>query len=279
MKLSNRDIIMIAAAAALLVSTIVLGYFVFKEEKQTDSDLRVDDVYFVMEAADEERSQIKIVVFISNIGNKDVEKLQIRAFTVETGSNLAMDDSSTTINDVEQKTTVEGNLIVDVPNNESYRMELLIFKDDKLEIRGSGTIDLADVGASYDYRTYPGYDDDDAMYADSPSEDAAISWFGGACVMLIIAGVVIGIIVYAAVKTGKKDEDQKEQFFREGPPPMPRHLRRIEPRLEEFEDKAMEEQLLEREAKRHKKMEKSRAEKFAPPLKEEKKDKKETADE
>jgi len=274
MKVDRRDIALVIAASVLLVSTVVLGYYVFKEDKTKDSDLKVEDVYFLMEGSNTERSQIEIIVFISNIGDKDVSKLEIRAFTVETGSNLAMDDSSATINDVIQQTTVEGNLIVDVPNNDTYRMELLIFKDEKLEIRGSGTIDLTGVGASYDYRNYPSYDtvDDDAMGIGPTGNGEAASLFGGVCVMLIIVGVVVGVILYFALRTGNKPPKDGEEFFQNGPPPPPRHMRRMEPRLEEFGDRNMEEQLLEREARRQRTSERPKLEKVAPPLKEEKKD-------
>ncbi len=276
MKFNNRDILLVVVAVALLVGTIVLGYFVFKTEDKKESDLRVDDVFFLMESSNTERSRIEIIVFISNIGDKDVGKLEIRAFTVETASNLAMDDSSATINDVIQQTTVEGNLIVDVPNNDTYRMELLIFKDEKLEIRGSGTIDLTGVGASYDYRDYPDYadDDDDNSYGAGVDDEAA-SLFGGVCILLIIVGVVVGVILYIALKAGNKPPKEGEEFFQNGPPPPPRHMRRMEPKLEEFGDRNMEEQLLEREARRQRSSDRPKPEKVAPPLKEEKKDHKE----
>lgn len=235
MKLNNRDIILIVAVTALVATTIFLGYFVFKTEDKKESDLQVEEVYFVMERANSESSQIEIIVFISNVGNKDVEELKIRAFTVESGSNLAMDDSSTTINDVKQQTTVEGQLIVDVPNNDTYRMELLIFKDDKLEIRGSGTIDLTGIGTSYDYRNYPSYDSadgDDNVYG---APETAASFSGGFCIIIVVAGVVIGIIIYAVVKSRKPPKNDKGPQLKSGHPPNSRELKRIEPRLEDFE--------------------------------------------
>jgi len=269
MNLQRRDYIMAGAIVVLLIGSILLGYFVFREEKNKESDLRVDDVYFKMEGANSQRSQIKIVVFISNIGNEDVGKLQIRAFTVETGNNLAMDDSSATINDVKQQTTVEGNLFVDVPNNDSYRMELLIFKDDKLEIRGSGTIDLTDVGASYDYRNYPSYsDDDDAMNSAPAMSEAPFSLLGGVCLFLLIGGVIVGLIIFAAHKTNK-DEKRKEEQFREGPYPPYRQFRRPEPRLEEFEEGMKEESDQEKGPRESRPLELRKKERSAPSAKEE----------
>ncbi|MGA1819982.1 MAG: hypothetical protein ACMUHU_03125 [Thermoplasmatota archaeon] len=271
MNLERRDYILAGAIVALLIGSILLGYFAFREDKEKASDLRVDDVYFKMEGANSQRSQIKIVVFISNIGNEDVGKLHIRAFTVETGSNLAMDDSTTTINDVKQQTTVEGNLLVDIPNNDSYRMELLIFKDDKLEIRGSGTIDLTDVGASYDYRDYPLYDNDYGDGASMADEAAAFSWFGGACLFLMIVGVIIGIIIFAVYKT-KKDERTEAEFFRDGPYPPPRHSRRTEPRLEEFDGGSREEPELERGPRERRPLELGRKERPPSDAKEDEKE-------
>ncbi|MBN1389136.1 MAG: hypothetical protein JXA22_00680 [Candidatus Thermoplasmatota archaeon] len=203
MKFDRRDIILVSAAVLLLVITIVLGYFVFKVEEKKESDLIVEDVQFIMRGADSERSRIEIAVFISNVGNKDVGNLKIRAFTVETGSNLAMDDSSTTLTDVRQQTTVEGDLMVDIPNNDSYRMELLIFREDRLVIRGSGTIDLENVGAPNDYRNYPAYDDDDVSPDDAfgASEGEVTGLLGIACVFFLIVCVIVGLIIYASVRS------------------------------------------------------------------------------
>lgn len=235
MKFDRKEIILASAAVLLLIVTIVLGYLAFKGEEKKESDLRVEDVQFIMRGADSERSRIEIAVFISNIGNEDVNKLKIRAFTVETGSNLAMDDSSTTLTDVKQQTTVEGKLMVEIPNNDSYRMEMLIFKDDRLVIRGSGTIDLADVGAPNDYRNYPTVDDDDEAGDDLlSSEPAAFSLLGAACVFFLIVCVIVGVIIYVAVRSGTDSHKEKVPFS-EGPPPPPMMRMRTEPRREEFE--------------------------------------------
>ena len=145
-------------------------------------------------------------------------------------------------------------------------MELLIFKDEKLEIRGSGTIDLTGVGASYDYRNYPAYADDDDDDSRRMSDDAAsFSWFGGICVMLLIAGVIIGIIVYGVVKAGKTPSGSGVGQHWEG---GPRQHRRTEPRLEEFGERTDEE--LDHERRRPRR-ERAVPERLAPPLKEEKK--------
>ncbi|MBN1539145.1 MAG: hypothetical protein JW939_03300 [Candidatus Thermoplasmatota archaeon] len=234
MRFSNRDIILSLAAVLLLVVTVVLGYFVFKEEDKKESDLRVEDVQFIMRGADSERSRIEIAVFISNIGNEDVSKIKIRAFTVETGSNLAMDDSSTTLTDVKHQTTVEGKLMVEIPNDDSYRMELLIFKDDRLVIRGHGTINLEDVGAPDDYRNYPSDDDDVDDEGIAPS-GAAFSLLGVACVFFLIVCVIVGVIIYVSVKSGK-ERNKGKVLLSEGPLPPPMMRNWTEPRREEIEN-------------------------------------------
>lgn len=237
MKPRSRDIALCVILVVSLVCTIFLGYLVMKEEEEQESNLQVDEVYFVMIGANSVRSQVEIVVFVSNVGEKDVSKLEIRAFIIDKGSNLAMDESSATINDVIHETTVEGNLIVEVPNDDQYRVELLFFMDEKLEVRGSGSIDLSDIGSADDYRNYYDLaDDDDDMAYGAVSETTNFSIMWIFCLLFFIVAGIVGVAIYASVKASRKvniDKVQEQsEFRRQRYDPR----KRLDMRMEEFED-------------------------------------------
>jgi acyl-coenzyme A thioesterase PaaI-like protein len=204
MRIGPIDVLLCIGAIAFMVLSIVLGYIVFHVEGDNDTTIVVDEVYFVMKHQGGSTSTIEITVFISNVGENDINELLIRAFSIETGSNLAKDDASITINDVKERTTAEGNLTVVVPNRDRYRIELLVFREGKLDIRGSGTIDLTSIGTATDYRTYP----DEGGAGDATVEGMAASPFALLCLLFIVAPVgliVLILIIVYATKSKKSD--------------------------------------------------------------------------
>jgi acyl-coenzyme A thioesterase PaaI-like protein len=201
------DVLLCIGAIAFMVLSLILGYIVFHDEGDKDTTIVVDEVYFVMKHQGGTTSTIEITVFISNVGENDINELLIRAFSIETGSNLAKDDASITINDVKERTTAEGNLTVVVPNRDRYRIEILVFREGKLDIRGSGTIDLTSIGAATDYRTYP-----DGGPAPSVAADAMASPWALTCLLLIGAPVALIVLILIIVYATKNNRTEIRSF-------------------------------------------------------------------
>ncbi len=199
----------LAVTVLVLAGTIILGYILFHEEEEPTSDVRVEEVYFVQTHQDELETKMNIIVFVTNDGEAELSDIKIRAFAVETDSNLARDEAVKIITSVEGDSTVEGTLTITLPNNDSYRVELLVFKEGKLTIRGSGTVNLVGVGGATPYKTARGggtgddstYPPDASMWIAKDSSNICL-----VIIVLLVTAAIIAGIVFFVVRSGKNDK-------------------------------------------------------------------------
>ena len=150
MKMAPHRIVLIVLVAFFLLMVALLGGLLFykeviyKEEK-TDAILVVEEVYFVLAQSNTESYRISVKVFISNDGEKDCDA-KVRGFIIDKDSNLAMDDTEAAAGRIPAGKTVETSLEMEVLYNGSFRVELLVFKDGLITVKGSGNINLAQFG-------------------------------------------------------------------------------------------------------------------------------------
>jgi len=207
----------------LLVGTIIVSKISLQEEEDgPPSQLYVEEVYFVMTDQNEETTYMDIMVFVTNNGDKSLSDVKVRAFAVEIDSNLARDENEKSMGEVKGQTTVEGTLNIALPNNDSYRVELLVFKEGKLSIRGSGTVNLKGVGTASDYETEK-FDGDGGVGGFMDAEDGdgsmiPLSSSSGPCGFFLVITVLILIVVIVILvwKNKKKGNDGN-------PPQFPGH--------------------------------------------------------
>ncbi|MGA1821548.1 MAG: hypothetical protein ACMUIG_03370 [Thermoplasmatota archaeon] len=211
---SRINILLVVVSIVLLAGSITLGYFLFREDKEEDTYLKVEEVYFFQKDLGDYDSSIDIIIMITNTGDADVSKISVRGFAIETDSNLAQYDASVVLTNVKGKTTVEGRMSIVVPNGDAYRVELLIFQDDRLTIMGYGNIDLTGVGIVSDYKDVEpgsgGMNADD-MAAGAPEMSSASS-LGVCMIVVIMALAFIALIVIIAVYASRKAVSDSENM-------------------------------------------------------------------
>lgn len=221
---SRTNVKLVLITVILLAGSITLGYFLFREDKEEKTYLKVEEVYFFQKDLGDYESSIDIIIMISNTGKADVSKVSVRSFAIETDSNLAQYDASIVLTNVKGKTTVEGRMSIIVPNGDAYRVELLIFKDDRLTIMGYGNIDLTGVGIVSEYQDVSDDIDDSPAYSTAGAPGDAGS-LGVCLIVLVIAFAIIALIVivsvYAAKRSGPADppaEENEMKFMSLEPP-------------------------------------------------------------
>ncbi len=123
------------------------------DQEPVGAVLEVEEVYFVAKEADGDDIELEIFGFLTNDGDEPCEA-RIRAFAIDVQTNLAMDDTTAEVGEIVEQTTKEASLTVDLPRDGRYRVELLIFKDGKVSVKGQGTVNLAETGSGgQDYST------------------------------------------------------------------------------------------------------------------------------
>lgn len=179
-------------AGCILIMLLITGIFIInilspEEDVLTEASLRVDEVYFVTKELEGEDYKLETFAFITNNGEKDCE-VNIRAFAVDVNTNLAMDEDSTTVGTIEGQKTEEASLTVEVPKDGKYRVELLVFKDGKVTVKGSGVVNLQLAGTGgQDYRTSDS-EEPPEMKKETDSDSPTIFNFIG---IILIVGVYI----------------------------------------------------------------------------------------
>ncbi len=208
--------ILYVTVAILLVLTTITGYFAFTIPVE-DTKLIVDEVYFMRSSQDADATTITLIVFITNNGETSIDNLKVRAFAVEKSSNLAMGEDTVDLGGIAGKKTSEGELVITVPNDDAYRLELLVFENERISIRGAGSIDLTGVGSVKDYNTITptsekGIDD---MYGGDSSASFGFTTF--CCITLFITCVLVLIIIIIVRDNKKRKEVFKETKEKDTP--------------------------------------------------------------
>ncbi|MGA1819983.1 MAG: hypothetical protein ACMUHU_03130 [Thermoplasmatota archaeon] len=151
--MSKREVpvhvkVMIVAVCALgSICLIFGGVLVYEnliyEEPRTDAILEVEEVYFRYEGYESGEYRISVKAFISNVGDRDCD-VRIRAFAVDDMSNLAMDDAETDLGVVKADTTAEASFEISVIYDGLFTVELIVFKDELITVKGSGKVSLSE---------------------------------------------------------------------------------------------------------------------------------------
>ncbi len=185
---ATRAVILVIMILLLLFSGI-FGWILIDEyvipEKKTSARLDVEEVYFVENDVSQGKTRLEVFVFITNDGDEDCDSF-IRAFAIDKDTNIAMDDTTTSIVEINGQTSHESQLDLEVPSDGRYRVELLIFKNDKITVKGQGFVDL-NLGGSggSDYRT---------LVEDPQSEvddNKAVPFIGPGLMVIAILGAAL----------------------------------------------------------------------------------------
>lgn len=164
---------------------------VIKKHQKTDAFLEVEEVYFVLLPSENGEYRLSVTAFITNKGEKDcVSKL--RGFGIDKKTNLAVDDIELSIGTVPAGKTVEFSAEMEFEKNVTYRIDLIVFKDGLISVKGLGYVNLAHQGAGgKDYQTTDG---DSAAV---PEDKGALPFPG---IALLITAAFITAAIFAAAR-------------------------------------------------------------------------------
>ena len=134
---------------SLLVCIVVMSALfssVLADEAPKQAYLQVDDVFFVLTDSENglrtDMVNIDVTAFITNKGKLDAKDVEIIAFTVDKNTNLALDKTTFDVGSIPKDKTSSSEFSLSMPNNDSYVIELIIFENGKIALKGSGTLDL-----------------------------------------------------------------------------------------------------------------------------------------
>jgi len=158
----TRELILVLVVAMLIVvSGLTFLAALPRPDLKSGAELSVDEVYFVARDLGGNESSLEVFMFITNEGGKPAG-VTIRAFAIDVTSNLAHGQDSADIGTVKSDSTSEASMDIVLTNDRKYRIEVLLFKDGKVTIKGEAVVNLEAGGyGGSDYSTTMGDDDGD----------------------------------------------------------------------------------------------------------------------
>jgi hypothetical protein len=128
-------IIIIAAslfATGMLKPSVAQPYF-------PNDHLFVDATYLLKTAETNDTVNVTCSPYLTNMWSKESGEIKIIAYVIETSDNLAVYKSTVAIGKIAANSTAEIEIPVVLSNN-SYKVDILIFENGKLVIKGTLTI-------------------------------------------------------------------------------------------------------------------------------------------
>ncbi|MGA1821549.1 MAG: hypothetical protein ACMUIG_03375 [Thermoplasmatota archaeon] len=185
-----KKILIIAVTTLVLINIIFAGILTLdaltRDRGKKEAVLSVDEVYFVQDDIQGNEITLTVNTFITNDGEKSCQG-RIRAFAIDVDTNLAIDETEKNIGEIPPEKTVEVSISISLETDGKYRVELMIFKDDMISVKGRGTVNVEDKGTGgQDYRTttYDDVDEDEEKSVPYPA-------FG-----LVAAAIAVVVIIY-----------------------------------------------------------------------------------
>jgi hypothetical protein len=211
----SRNRGLVASALALGAVAILSGIALFILINEDRPELRVEETYFESSMRKGDKIPIEVIVVLTNDGKADAGSVRVEILAVETDSNLARSNGSSPPFNLDAGKTQEIRSEVRVPRNATYRLEILIFRAQKLTIWGFGIVDLRGLGEASDYRTERNLDEPIGDENESKDSSASI------CIIyLMVAGGIGGLIIlvlYLRKKGGKEEPAPQEERARTRP--------------------------------------------------------------
>jgi len=149
-------ILVLVVAMLMIVSGLTFLAALPRPDLKSGAELSVDEVYFVARDLGDNESSLEVFMFITNEGGRPAG-VTIRAFAIDVTSNLAHGQDSADIGNVKGESTNEASMDIVLTNDRKYRIEVLLFKDGKVTIKGEAVVNLEAGGyGGSDYRTTMG---------------------------------------------------------------------------------------------------------------------------
>lgn len=135
-----------ALTGILVIIIVMLGAFLpgllepsIAETAFPDEHLFVDTTYLLKTDETNDTVNVTCTLYLTNIWEKESGEIKAIAYVIETENNFALFKTNVTIGLINADSTAEVEIPIVLSNN-SYKVDVLLFEDGKLVIKGELTI-------------------------------------------------------------------------------------------------------------------------------------------
>ena len=126
-------------AAIAVVVIIIASFFILSPKGEAkENELSVDAMYLLKKGESEEGINASAIIYLTNVGSES-GNIKITVYLMERWKGVAIDKKEMEIGKIAKDKTKEIELNMEM-GNKSYEIEVLVFEDDLLKIKGGGAV-------------------------------------------------------------------------------------------------------------------------------------------
>jgi len=156
------------------------------------SRLQIDEVFPVLKASDNTTYTFDFVIFATNTEKGEAKNVEIQLAGVDYESKITYAIANTTIPKIPGERSQEAHVLITVPRVETYRIRIMVFENDVIELKGYSIVSPGSSGTRRDFRV----DSFGPTYA-SKSDDESGSGSALTAISLVLFFVVLFVEVIA----------------------------------------------------------------------------------
>ena len=137
-KYGNIKYVTVIAVIIIIIAAGVLSSYVCLHNAKNKNHLSVDAMYLVKNGESDDKINVSATLYLTNVGAKSGD-IKIVTYIMERWKGIAIDKKEINVGKLEKDKTSEVELNMQIGNG-SYDIEVLVFEDDLLKIKGQGGI-------------------------------------------------------------------------------------------------------------------------------------------
>ncbi|MCD6171394.1 MAG: hypothetical protein J7J36_03130 [Thermoplasmata archaeon] len=130
----------IISIVLIIVIIILAASFYPSEKKQKENKLSVDAMYLLKEGEEKGWVNASAIIYLTNTGAKSGE-IKIITYLIESRNGIAVDKKEIKVGSIEKDKTEEEEIQIQMENS-SYNMDVLVFEDGLLKVKGGTGINV-----------------------------------------------------------------------------------------------------------------------------------------
>jgi len=147
--MKNKMKYVIVAGIVAIIILVAFMLYSFKEEGR-ENELSVDAMYLLKEEGKGETMNASAIIYLTNVGGES-GNIKIIAYLMERWKGVAVARNEVKIGKIAADKTKEVQIPMEM-RNKSYEIEVLVFEDDLLKIKGGGALRI--IHYSVDNKVY-----------------------------------------------------------------------------------------------------------------------------
>ncbi len=158
------------------------------DDEKEKASLQIDNDDVMLKTMDNDTYTLEIEVLITNTAKGTAKNLRVEVIGSDYDSKLTYALGNTTIASLQGEKSQEIGVLITVPRVESHKIQILIFEDDTIKLKGYRVISVEGTGSKSNFKIY--YSQESTSVYKSDNDEEGISGFTLMFMFLLLIAVL-----------------------------------------------------------------------------------------